>query len=94
MPLFKFIPRIQQYLQQKLFVRYSSLLTTSMQATFVHYSSQTAIRYSAHNLFVSANLYSFDLPNLQTRNLFQHNADGNTSYLLIALPCPFLVKHI
>ena len=48
-PLFKLIPRIQQYL----FVLYSYLLTTFLQVTLVHYSSHMAIRCSAHNLFVN-----------------------------------------
>ena len=32
------------------------------------YLFNTTIRYSAHNLFVSVNLYSLDFYNLQTRN--------------------------
>ena len=46
-------------------------LQTCLQATLVHFSSHTAIRYYAHNLFVSANVYSLDLHkgDLQTRNL-------------------------
>ena len=33
------------------------------------YWTDTIIRYSAYNLFVSANLYSLDSHNLRTRNL-------------------------
>ena len=51
------------------FIRYSYLLTTFLQVTLFRYSSHTTIRYFAYNLFMSANLYSVDLYNLQTRNL-------------------------
>ena len=43
--------------------------------------SDTTIRYSAYNLFVSANLYLLDSHNLRTRNLSHHNADWITSAL-------------
>ena len=60
---------------------YTTIITRSLflsaynflQATLVRYSSDTTIRYSAHNLVVSANLYLLDLyiEELQTHNFAQ-----------------------
>ena len=60
----------------------SSLLLAAYYNLFVstaliRYSSHTTIRYSAHNLFVSVNLYSLDFYNLQTRNRNSRLTDYN-----------------
>ena len=60
-----------------------SAFTTFLQATLVRYSSHTTIRYSAHNLFVSTNIYSLDLYSKElptmtvpfTRNVSLHKTD-------------------
>ena len=57
----------------------------------IHYSSHSTIRYySAHNLFVSSNLYSLDL--------LQHATETQdwliTTHSSIALSCIFIVQNI
>ena len=51
--------------------------------------SDTTIRYSAYNLFVSADLYSLDSHSLRTRNLSSHNAVRITSQ---SIDCSVLLQ--
>ena len=52
----------------------------------IRYSSHTTIRYYAHNLFVSVNLYSLDFYNLQTRNRNSRLIDYNWTADRFILP--------
>ena len=52
----------------------------------IRHSSHTTIRYSAHNLFVSVNLYSLDFYNLQTRNRNSRLTDYNCTADSFILP--------
>ena len=83
-PLFK---------QQKLFVRYSYLHTTFLQATctLALYSSYTIIRYSAHNLYCKHYGYSLDFLNgdLQILNLSSHMAVATS-----VLSCLFICARL
>ena len=66
-------------------IRYPYLLTTFLQVKLVRYTSHTTIRYSDHNLFVSANLYSLEAKNF--------NPQLHTDWLP-ALSSSFICPHL